>query len=204
MNEQVTSAAELDALPVGSVVMEGDSGEPFEWVVPGVQVMPGVFHRFPDGWYVVAGHGVRLSEFDLGPLTVLYRPDQPQRVQPSREDVEGALIGARSCVTREVVVPTAAEAVLALFAQQPTVAEVKAEALREAANDENSEWARKRTEDELIEFRDARIGLVNRRNGLVVYERDGEPSSIIRLGFEMAWKSALRDLADRIEREARP
>lgn len=83
-------------------------------------------------------------------------------------------------------------------------AQVKAEALREAANDENSEWARKRTEDELIEFRDARIGLVNRRNGLVVYERDGEPSSIIRLGFEMAWKSALRDLADRIEREARP
>lgn len=63
----------LDALPVGSVVMEGSSGAP----VPGpfgIPVMPGVFHRFPDGWHVVSGHGVGTPEFDLGPLTVLHAP----------------------------------------------------------------------------------------------------------------------------------
>ncbi len=159
MNEQITSAAELDALPVGSVVMEGASGEPFEWVVPGVQVMPGVFHRFPDGWYVVSGNGQRDPLFGLGFLTVLYRPDQPQRVQPSREDVADTLIQARSSgmchfgkvcdlcdcgleghtddEARRADARTLieADAVLALFAQQPTVAEVKAEALREAADD---------------------------------------------------------------------
>lgn len=70
----VTTAEELDALPVGSVVMEllGDAAEggpqpvgPF-----GIPVMPGVFHRFPDGWYVVAGHGVR--DDIILPATVLH------------------------------------------------------------------------------------------------------------------------------------
>ena len=76
----ITTSDELDALPVGSVVMEGDNGCPVPWV-GGICVMPGVWHRFPDGWYVVAGHGARVPEFDLGPLTVLYCPDQPPRTE---------------------------------------------------------------------------------------------------------------------------
>ena len=63
----------LDALPVGSVVMEGSSGAPLPGPF-GIPVMPGVFHRFPDGWHVVSGHGVGTPEFDLGPLTVLHTP----------------------------------------------------------------------------------------------------------------------------------
>lgn len=90
MNE-IKTAAELDALPVGSVVMEGPSGEPVDWVF-GVKVMPGTFHRFPDGWYVVAGLGIHEPAFDLGPITVLYRPDaEPVSVLPSVELVARSL-----------------------------------------------------------------------------------------------------------------
>ena len=64
----------LDALPVGSVVMEGSSGAPLQVGPFGIPVMPGVFHRFPDGWHVVSGYGVRTPEFDLGPLAVLHIP----------------------------------------------------------------------------------------------------------------------------------
>lgn len=64
----------LDALPVGSVVMEGSSGAPLRVGPFGIPVMPGVFHRFPDGWHVVSGHGVGTPEFDLGPLAVLHIP----------------------------------------------------------------------------------------------------------------------------------
>lgn len=37
-------------------------------------------------------------------------------------------------------------------------------------------------EDQLIEMRDARLSVVGPRNGLVVNEKDGEPSPIMRLG----------------------
>jgi hypothetical protein len=72
----VTTAAELDALPVGSVVMEmlGDAGGYPQPSGPfGIPVMPGVFHRFPTGWHVVAGHGVR-DDIEL-PATVLHEPE---------------------------------------------------------------------------------------------------------------------------------
>lgn len=48
------------------------------------------------------------------------------------------------------------------------------------------EVGRKAIEDELIEMRDSRIGILNRGNGLVVRERDGSPSDIIRLGTDHA------------------
>jgi hypothetical protein len=64
----VTTTEELDALPVGSVVVEGDHTTPdMEWF--GIATIPGVFHRFPAGWYVVAGHGAR--DVPL-PATVLH------------------------------------------------------------------------------------------------------------------------------------
>ena len=75
--ETVATAAELDALPVGSVVVEGDHAtpDPFLGRVH-IQTMPGVFHRFPDGWYVVAGYGVRTVPL---PARVLHNPAEVTR-----------------------------------------------------------------------------------------------------------------------------
>jgi hypothetical protein len=42
--------------------------------------------------------------------------------------------------------------------------------------------AHKAVEDALVEFRDRRISVLNRGNGFVVRERDGQPSDIMRLG----------------------
>lgn len=53
------------------------------------------------------------------------------------------------------------------------------------------EIGRKAVEDALIEWRDDRLSMLGRRNGLVVAERDGTPSSIIRFGFETGMKIAV-------------
>jgi len=71
----VNNLDELDALPVGSVVLEGPTGAVIHGPL-GIGAMPGVFHRFPDGWYVVAGYGIHEPQFDLGPLTVLHIPSE--------------------------------------------------------------------------------------------------------------------------------
>jgi hypothetical protein len=63
----VTTAEELDALPEDSVVMESEHDTFI------IRTMRGVFHRFPDGWYVVAGHGAR--EYIQLPATVLFTPE---------------------------------------------------------------------------------------------------------------------------------
>ena len=67
----VTTVEELDALAMGTVIMEGDHGTPDDtgW---GFKTMPGVFHRFPDGWHVVAGIGEHASDL---PATVLWEPE---------------------------------------------------------------------------------------------------------------------------------
>lgn len=67
----ITSADELDALPVGTVLVEGGHATPDEVVFGGLMTMPGVFHRFPDGWHVVAGHGARPVPL---PAIVLWEP----------------------------------------------------------------------------------------------------------------------------------
>lgn len=59
------------------------------------------------------------------------------------------------------------------------------------------EIARKAIEDELIELRDSRIGMV-RNNGLCIKERDGSPSDIIRLGPEHAMAIGLKAIAKHI------
>lgn len=66
----VRTLAELDELPVGSVVRESDTG-PFL----GIETVPGVFEKFPNGlgWFCVAGHGDRTAEIEL-PATVLHEP----------------------------------------------------------------------------------------------------------------------------------
>jgi hypothetical protein len=63
----VTTTEELDALPVDSVVMESEHDTFI------IRTMRGVFHRLPDGWYVVAGHGAR--EYIQLPATVLFTPE---------------------------------------------------------------------------------------------------------------------------------
>jgi hypothetical protein len=136
----ITTADELDALPVGSVVMEGDNGCPVPWV-GGICVMPGVWHRFPDGWYVVAGHGSRVPEFDLGPLTILYRPDQPHTVRPGVDELRSAIFHSTypnmrwADLTDEEAsdFDKATDAIVALLPGR-SEAVVKAEALREVAD----------------------------------------------------------------------
>jgi hypothetical protein len=64
----VTTVEELDALPVDSVVMESEHDTFI------IRTMRGVFHRFPDGWYVVAGHGAREDIYIQLPATVLTEP----------------------------------------------------------------------------------------------------------------------------------
>ena len=68
----VSTVEELDALAVGSVVVEGDHGTPDDTGM-GFNTMPGVFHRFPDGWYVVAGYGPRYVPL---PAIVLWEPEE--------------------------------------------------------------------------------------------------------------------------------
>jgi len=53
------------------------------------------------------------------------------------------------------------------------------------------EIGRKAVEDVLVDFRNSRIGLVGRGNGLVVAETNGKPSHIIRLTTESAIQIAL-------------
>lgn len=126
----ITTAAELDALPIGSVVLDSTRDawlrDDKAWVCVGASF---------DAGYIVKHYA---------PLTVLYRPDaepEPQRVQPSREDVADAILAKHYEPALLVYSPArfhwlaVADAVLALFAAQPTVAEVRAEALREAADE---------------------------------------------------------------------
>lgn len=67
------------------------------------------------------------------------------------------------------------------------------EALSE--NEELLEVGRKAIEDELIKWRDERLSMFNRGNGLVVREKDGKDSSIIRFGPETALKIGLKAIA---------
>lgn len=64
-------------------------------------------------------------------------------------------------------------------------------------NDELLEVGRRAVEDALIDMRDSRMSMM-RNNGLVVKERDGSPSSIIRLGTEQAISIALAAMAERM------
>lgn len=70
----VTTVEELDALAVGAVIMEGDHGTPDDTGL-GFKTMPGVFHRFPQGWHVVSGIGEHAPDL---PATVLWEPEEGQ------------------------------------------------------------------------------------------------------------------------------
>lgn len=61
------------------------------------------------------------------------------------------------------------------------------------------EIARVAIEDALVELRDSRISAL-RNNGLVIRERDGKDSDIIRMGSEDALKIGLRAIAEHLEK----
>lgn len=77
------------------------------------------------------------------------------------------------------------------------------EALRKLAADHELLYnvPRREIENVLIDNRDSRISMLGRNNGLVVNEKDGTQSHIIRLGSEMAMSIGLRALADHLEKE---
>lgn len=61
------------------------------------------------------------------------------------------------------------------------------------------EVGRKAIEDLLIELRDQRICQPHRRNGLVVREKDGTDSNVIRFGPETALRVGLKAIADHLK-----
>lgn len=58
------------------------------------------------------------------------------------------------------------------------------------------EVARRRIEDALIEFRDLRVSMAHVGNGLVVRERDGKDSSMIRLSTADAIRIAIKAMLE--------
>lgn len=64
-----------------------------------------------------------------------------------------------------------------------------------AENDELLEVGRKAIEDALVAARDCRTSLLCRNNGLVIRERDGDDSSIIRFGPEDGLRIGLKAIA---------
>lgn len=124
MSATITTDAELDALPVGSVIQWPNGCGEFY-----------TLERLPRGW-LMPGQRDPQDATDYLPATVLYCPDadlEPQRVQPSREDVVRVLFNL--CATPHASFGEQADAILALFAAQPTVAEVRTEAVLNTLSD---------------------------------------------------------------------
>jgi hypothetical protein len=72
-------------------------------------------------------------------------------------------------------------------------------ALRAIAEDRDLlKVAHRRIEAALIDFRDNRISVPDRGNGLVVREATGEPSSMIRMTVPEALQMALMAIADEL------
>lgn len=59
--------------------------------------------------------------------------------------------------------------------------------------------AHRKIENALIDFRDRRISLPGRGNGLVVREAAGAESGVIRMGVQDAIRMALRAIADELD-----
>jgi hypothetical protein len=79
------------------------------------------------------------------------------------------------------------------------------DALEEAANDPSLlEVGRSAVESVLIEFRDRRISVLGRGNGLVIRERDGADSHLIRLSTEDALAIALKAMAAELSKRNGP
>jgi hypothetical protein len=58
------------------------------------------------------------------------------------------------------------------------------------------EVARQAIEDALVDWRDDRLSELGRNNGLVIKERDGTSSDVIRFGAETAMRIGLKAIAE--------
>ena len=117
--EQITTAAELDALPVGSRVLDrfGDVGQHCEQGVWSCPETVDLTSRY------LAGH--------YGPFRVLYRPDRPDRPVPQvDEDAEGAM---REAMTDALSIAVDEGAPVALLASLRDLGWVLAPARGDAA-----------------------------------------------------------------------
>lgn len=137
---QITTREELNALPEDSVIASIPRDERAR-----LDAGVAVWCKFNERWFGAGCTSADEVDYIIGEgaLFILYRPDETQRVQPSRDDlaraahsVSGDLIGADfvdiGTFFQEKYFRIA-DAILALFAGQPTVAEVRAQTLREAA-----------------------------------------------------------------------
>ena len=73
---------------------------------------------------------------------------------------------------------------------------MKKELDKASENNQLLEIGRRAVEDALIDMRDSRMGMIGRGNGLVIREKDGSESSIIRIGTEQALAIGLKAMAD--------
>lgn len=74
------------------------------------------------------------------------------------------------------------------------------EILKSIAEDESLlEVGRKAVEDVLIDWRDSRLSELGRRNGLVIREKDGGESAVIRFGPETALRIGLLAIAEHLK-----
>lgn len=62
--------------------------------------------------------------------------------------------------------------------------------------DDDIERARQAIEDELIELREAGIGILGRGNGLHVNYKDGSPSPVMRMATPDAIRMAIKVILD--------
>ena len=142
MNE-ITTEAELDALPIGSVV---------EWVYNYMQLFPREVKKSSPNYLIRSSGGAWMGgtsgKFDVSSRSIfqnppvslreVYRPDQQPTAQPTAEDVRDELAGwpiGHGYYQTQVSVDDAAgmaATVLALLPGRPESV-IKAEALREAA-----------------------------------------------------------------------
>lgn len=75
------------------------------------------------------------------------------------------------------------------------------EELRQLAdNDHMLEVGRQAIENALVQYRDGRISELGRGNGLVIREKDGCHSDVIRFGPEQALRIGLRAMAVELQR----
>lgn len=67
-------------------------------------------------------------------------------------------------------------------------------------NEELLEVAKRAVEDTLIDFRDSRLSVVS-NNGLVIKEKDGRDSHIIRFGIDHAINIGLKAILEHLDKK---
>jgi hypothetical protein len=77
--------------------------------------------------------------------------------------------------------------------------EMRAAVIKELLSPGSLEQARKRIEDELVDWRDSGLSILGRNNGLAIKYPDGSPGGI-RFGFEDGMRIVLNDRLQALQR----